>query len=243
MLAQEIGGNSGRAFVIDIDPRIQLAHGFIVEECGQRLELSGQLRVGVEINLTHHGRGGVVREVVLVVCQQLQLEGVEATVGGVDQAGKHLAITQRGVDQAGVHLPGVLAGQVHVVQLDHAGQAVGAVGELGVQGDQAVGVGIGRDGLGQVADAVDLGMLSGHLLRQRQGVGVAEPRRGEPDQAFFRVGSGGRQDGREPKIGVDDLRRVAKELGENLEEDELQAMIEEFDIDNDGMSESSRPAP
>ena len=32
---------------------------------------------------------------------------------------------------------------------------------------------------------------------------------------FAGVGSGGRQDGREPKIGVDDLRRVAKELGEN----------------------------
>ena len=88
MLAQEICGNSGRAFVIDIDPRVQLAHGFIVEQRGQRLELGGQLRVGVEINLTHNGRGGVVREVVLVVFQQLQLEGVQATVGGVDQTGK-----------------------------------------------------------------------------------------------------------------------------------------------------------
>jgi centrin-3 len=53
---------------------------------------------------------------------------------------------------------------------------------------------------------------------------------------FAGVGSNVRQDGREPKIGIDDLRRVAKELGENLEEEELQAMIEEFDLDNDGMS-------
>lgn len=42
--------------------------------------------------------------------------------------------------------------------------------------------------------------------------------------------------GQESKIGIEDLRRVARELGETLEEEELRAMIEEFDIDNDGMS-------
>ncbi|KAF8244202.1 EF-hand [Wilcoxina mikolae CBS 423.85] len=57
---------------------------------------------------------------------------------------------------------------------------------------------------------------------------------GRAFELFAGVGSA-RQDGREPKIGIEDLRRVAKELGENLEEEELQAMIEEFDIDNDGM--------
>lgn len=35
-------------------------------------------------------------------------------------------------------------------------------------------------------------------------------------------------------IGIDDLRRVARELGEGLGEDELNAMIEEFDMNNDG---------
>ncbi|CCX10603.1 hypothetical protein FPQ18DRAFT_6186 [Pyronema domesticum] len=53
-------------------------------------------------------------------------------------------------------------------------------------------------------------------------------------ELFAGVGSG-RQDGREAKISIEDLRRVAKELGESLEEEELQAMIEEFDMDNDGM--------
>jgi len=38
-------------------------------------------------------------------------------------------------------------------------------------------------------------------------------------------------------ISVADLRRVAKELGEGLEEEEIRAMIEEFDLDGDGMSE------
>ena len=37
-------------------------------------------------------------------------------------------------------------------------------------------------------------------------------------------------------ISVADLRRVAKELGEGLEEEEIRAMIEEFDLDGDGMS-------
>ena len=36
------------------------------------------------------------------------------------------------------------------------------------------------------------------------------------------------------KISVRNLRRVARELGENLSEDELKAMIDEFDKDGDG---------
>lgn len=38
------------------------------------------------------------------------------------------------------------------------------------------------------------------------------------------------------KISLKNLRRVARELGENLSDDELQAMIDEFDKDQDGMS-------
>jgi len=36
-------------------------------------------------------------------------------------------------------------------------------------------------------------------------------------------------------ISLEDLRRVARELGEGLQEEELVAMIEEFDMDGDGM--------
>ena len=39
------------------------------------------------------------------------------------------------------------------------------------------------------------------------------------------------------KISLRNLRRVARELGENMSEDELRAMIDEFDVDNDGESE------
>lgn len=35
-------------------------------------------------------------------------------------------------------------------------------------------------------------------------------------------------------ISLDDLRRVARELGEGLEEEELAAMIEEFDLEGKG---------
>mmetsp|Transcript_13481 Transcript_13481/g.11548 ORF Transcript_13481/g.11548 Transcript_13481/m.11548 type:complete len:170 (+) Transcript_13481:64-573(+) len=37
------------------------------------------------------------------------------------------------------------------------------------------------------------------------------------------------------KISLKNLRRVARELGENLSDDELQAMIDEFDKNQDGL--------
>ena len=49
------------------------------------------------------------------------------------------------------------------------------------------------------------------------------------------------QNGDDMKISVDDLRRVAKELGENLEEEEIQAMVQEFDLDGDGLSMYTPP--
>ena len=39
------------------------------------------------------------------------------------------------------------------------------------------------------------------------------------------------------KISIRNLRRVARELGEDVPEDELRAMIDEFDGDKDGESE------
>ena len=40
--------------------------------------------------------------------------------------------------------------------------------------------------------------------------------------------------GAKGKITLEDLRRVARELGEGVGEEELAAMIEEFDLDGDG---------
>ncbi|KAI8319185.1 Ca2+-binding EF-hand protein [Martensiomyces pterosporus] len=36
------------------------------------------------------------------------------------------------------------------------------------------------------------------------------------------------------RITAVNLRRIARELGENIADDEIQAMIDEFDLDNDG---------
>jgi centrin-3 len=43
-------------------------------------------------------------------------------------------------------------------------------------------------------------------------------------------------DDNDARISLKNLRRVARELGENLSDDELQAMIDEFDKDQDGYS-------
>ena len=43
------------------------------------------------------------------------------------------------------------------------------------------------------------------------------------------------------KISLRNLRRVARELGETMTDDELRAMIDEFDHDHDGESESFVP--
>ncbi|RPA75701.1 EF-hand [Ascobolus immersus RN42] len=53
----------------------------------------------------------------------------------------------------------------------------------------------------------------------------------EEMEKAFRLFTGNRDGG---GITVNDLRRVAQELGEGLEEEELRAMIEEFDVDGDG---------
>ena len=39
------------------------------------------------------------------------------------------------------------------------------------------------------------------------------------------------------KISLRNLRRVARELGENITDEELRSMIDEFDTDGDGESE------
>lgn len=41
-------------------------------------------------------------------------------------------------------------------------------------------------------------------------------------------------EGAKGAISLADLRRVARELGEGLQEEELRAMIDEFDLDGDG---------
>jgi centrin-3 len=38
------------------------------------------------------------------------------------------------------------------------------------------------------------------------------------------------------KISIKNLRRVAKEIGEQVDDEDLQAMIDEFDLDQDGES-------
>ena len=41
------------------------------------------------------------------------------------------------------------------------------------------------------------------------------------------------------KISVRSLRRVCKEIGQNINDEELQAMVDEFDEDSDGFSKHS----
>ena len=49
----------------------------------------------------------------------------------------------------------------------------------------------------------------------------------------FKLFVGGDSSG---KIGLRNMRRVCKEIGQNMGDEELQAMIDEFDEDQDGYS-------
>lgn len=111
----------------------------------------------------------------LVVVQQLEVEGVQAAVGGVHQPGEHLVIAHRGVHQAAVHLADIAPIQRQAVQLTQADQAIGTIGELGVQRDQVLALLLVMQHLVEVADRVDLRIGRGDRLGQAQGVGVAEP--------------------------------------------------------------------
>lgn len=42
------------------------------------------------------------------------------------------------------------------------------------------------------------------------------------------------------RISMRNLRHIAMELGENIDDDELRAMIDEFDLDGDGESKPKR---
>lgn len=84
------------------------------------------------------------------------------------------------------------------------------------------------------------GSLSGHrrLIDEAAFTAVMTPRIANRDPAIeidkaFGLFTGGREVG---GITVDDLRRVTRELQEGLEEEDLKAMIDEFDLDGDGES-------
>lgn len=57
----------------------------------------------------------------------------------------------------------------------------------------------------------------------------------DPSEEILRAFKLFDEDGR-GKISLKNLKKIAKELGEGLSDDELQAMIDEFDKDQDGYS-------
>ena len=84
---------------------------------------------------------------------------------------------------------------------------------------------IDRDGSGQIDFAEFLDMMQ-HKMSERDG-------REEVLKAFRLF-----DDDETGKISLKNLRRVAKEIGEVMTEEELQEMIEEADLDGDGEIDS-----
>ncbi|KAJ2158446.1 Calcium-binding component of the spindle pole body (SPB) half-bridge [Coemansia sp. RSA 552] len=70
--------------------------------------------------------------------------------------------------------------------------------------------------------------MDGFISVMSEMIAARDPK-DEYKKAFKLIDEGG-----EGVITAANLRRIARELGENIGEEEIQAMIEEFDLDNDG---------
>src|ERR1700687_1955327 len=90
-------------FLVDIHAGVELAHVFVVELRGERVQRVGNLGILVQDFLAHHRCQVVRRGIILVVLQNHEIESRYTTVGCKHNGSVDLPVLQSGVGQARVH--------------------------------------------------------------------------------------------------------------------------------------------
>ncbi len=121
--------HGGGVLVLGVDGVVEAANVGGGELSGKVGEGGAELRETRERGLANYGDGVVRREVVAVVSEGDEPEGVDEAVGGVAGDDVHLMIDEGAVDEAEVHDFGGL-GKMETVVFAEAAETVGALEEF-----------------------------------------------------------------------------------------------------------------
>ena len=125
----ESADHGGGVLVLGVDGVVEAANVGGGELSGKVGEGGAELRETRERGLANYGHGVVRREVVAVVSEGDEPEGVDEAVGGIAGDDVHLMIDEGAVDEAEVHDFGGF-GKMKAVVFAEAGETIGALEEF-----------------------------------------------------------------------------------------------------------------
>ncbi len=156
--------------LVGVDFGIEVAHFFGGDFVGEVGEGSAKVRKFGEGVAADDGDSVVGREVMLVIDERDQMEGVDQAVSGIAGDDVDFFVDERAVDEAEVHDAG-RRGEMQPVELAPAGEAVGALEEFVAEAGAHFG-GV-RDDVAGVAEVEALGVFAA----DDHGEGVFEAKR------------------------------------------------------------------
>jgi hypothetical protein len=149
--------DSGGIPVLGVDGVIKAAHVRGGEFASEIRKGGAELGEFLESGAANDGNGVVGREIVAVVFEGDEAEGVDEAVGGITGDDVDLMIDEGAVDEAEVH-DARLPGEVEGVAVAPAAETVGALEEFVADADAPFG-GEGRD-IGNGAKVGDFGVVA-----------------------------------------------------------------------------------
>ena len=121
----EVADDGGDVALVGVDLGVEVAHVGGGEFSGEIGEGGAELREFLNRGLADDGDGVIGREVVMVVFEGDEMEGVDEAVGGVAGDDVGLMANEAAIEEAEVHDSGGF-GEMEIVTFDKAGETVGA---------------------------------------------------------------------------------------------------------------------